>query len=191
VPAPVRIVRVLSASTRETVRVKRSRGARSRRRSAGRRQTAFGAPGQRPPATPVPAAELVAAAAGLRPLLAELAALSGGGQEWSLRVLRRNVELALLSPESLETAENQLDFIEELAEAAWDGSVRGLRQLAGGPGGAGAEARREAIAAELDELADRLCGQAESWQRHRSAFAEDPASDAGREADDPQPEHRL
>ncbi len=67
--------------------------------------------------TPVPRAELLTCAGELRGLMEELSELTGCGSAWTVRVLRRNVELALLSPESLDGAENQLDFIEELAEA--------------------------------------------------------------------------
>ncbi len=119
------------------------------------------------------AAELLAAAGRLRPLLDELAELTGAGQSWGLRVLRRNVEIALRSPETLATAENQLDFIEELAEAVWDDADPGFRRaLPAGPGPEetrAREERRQGIVADLGRLADDLCGTAEGWQRLLSA----------------------
>jgi hypothetical protein len=147
------------------------------------------------PPTPVAADELVAAANRLRPLLAELAELTGTGHAWGLRVLRRNVEIALLSPETLESAENQLDFIEELAEAVWDGGDPGFRlAIPAGPGPQETrtrEERRQAIVAQLDELADHLCRRAESWQdllarpggEHRPVGMDVPGN--------PQPGHRF
>ena len=141
------------------------------------------------------AADLVAAAGRLRPMLTELAALNGCGQAWSLRVLRRNVEIALLSPETLETAENQLDFIEELAEAVWDGSDPGIRLATASGGGAeelaAREARRQAIVAQLDELADGLCREAERWQQLFPPSGRDLAPDADDGDGNPQPAHRL
>src|SRR5215471_6913620 len=112
VRAPL-IVRVLSVSRAETWRVTRPRTQTIR----GHRSSP---PPPRP--TPVPPGELLDRANELQGLLEELAELTGCGAAWGMRVLRRNVELALLSPHTLGTADNQLDFIEELAEALWDGA---------------------------------------------------------------------
>jgi len=121
-------------------------------------------------------AELVAHAADLCALLRELAEMTGCENAWGLRVLRRNVELALASPETLERPENQMDFIEELAEAVWDGADPGFRYPvapAATPDGPRAhEERRQAIVARFDHLADHLCRQVERWQ----ALEPDPAA---------------
>jgi hypothetical protein len=169
--------------------VKRSRRGRSRAEpTAGRGPRPWAA--APPPTTPVAAADLHAEASTLRPLLAELAELAGSGPTWNLRVLRRNVEIALLSPETLRSAENQLDFIEELAEAVWDPSDPGLR--AGATAAPGApEARRRAILGHLDRLADRLCREAEEWQRRRAAAAGDGRPETAGPGDNPQSDHRL
>ena len=121
-----------------------------------------------PQSTPFPAAELVARAGEVRALLDELAELTGCENAWGLRVLRRNVELALASPETLNRSENQMDFIEELAEAVWDGADPGFRYAvtpAATPAGTHArEDRRQAIVDRFDQLADHLCKQVERWQ---------------------------
>lgn len=121
-----------------------------------------------PQPTPVPAAELVARAGDVRALLDELADLTGCKNAWGLRVLRRNVELALASPETLDRAENQMDFIEELAEAVWDGADSGFRYAvtpaATAAGTHAREQRRQAIVDCFDQLADHLCKQVERWQ---------------------------
>ncbi len=97
----------------------------------------------------------------------ELDGLTGCGSTWSMRVLRRNIELALLNPDTLCSAENQLDFIEELAEAAWDGAVQGGNWTAAEALTAqeriGREGRRRLILGRLDELTHGLCGAAEAW----------------------------
>ena len=125
------------------------------------------------PPTPVPPSELIAHAAEVRALLSELAELTGSENAWGLRVLRRNVELALTSPETLDRAENQMDFIEELTEAVWDGADSSFRYSARPAVTPEAtrvrEERREAVVARLDQLADQLCEQAEHWQALEAA----------------------
>jgi hypothetical protein len=147
------------------------------------------------PPTPVPAADLVAAANRLRPLLAELAQLTGAGHAWGLRVLRRNVEIALLNPETLETAENQLDFMEELVGAVWDGDDPGFRlAVPMGPDPETARAReerRQAIVAQLDELADHLCHQAEGWQGLFARPGGGSLDEGAGGSANPQPGHSL
>lgn len=165
-----RIVRVLSVSRPDTWRVTRSRKPRTPRGPAG------AAP---PPPTPVPPAHLVTRARELRGLVDELVELTGCGNAWGVRVLRRNVELALLGPDTLRSADNQLDFIEELAEALWDAADGGFRQTIP-PGGppeetAGRDERRRAVLARMDEIAQALCASAEAW-RGAVAGAEDGAA---------------
>ncbi|HXM57025.1 MAG TPA: hypothetical protein VOB72_16615 [Candidatus Dormibacteraeota bacterium] len=118
-------------------------------------------------ATPVPPAQLVACAGELHGLVAELVELTGGDSAWGVRVLRRNLELAQLGPETLESADNQLDFIEELAEAVWDPADRWLAQAVR-PGSTAEETcrreeRRRALAERLDEIAQSLCADAAAW----------------------------
>ena len=128
----------------------------------------------------------MACAREVRDLLDELAELSGCGNAWGLRVLRRNVELALASPVTLVSPENQMDFIEELAEAVWDGADSGFRYAvkpADTPAGAPAEApdgthtreeRRRDIVERFDRLAHDLCMRVEGWHELEAAAADVP-----------------
>jgi len=140
--------------------------------------------------TPVPAAELLASAGELRSLVDELSELTGCGMAWGVRVLRRNVELALLSPDTLDAADNQLDFIEELAEAVWDGADAGFRHAA--RDGATPdetvqrEARRRAMVERLDAMTHRLCAAGEAWRDAAMVAAETAPAEAGY----PQEDHR-
>jgi hypothetical protein len=116
----------------------------------------------------VPPAELADRARELQGLLEELDDLTACGGAWGMRVLRRNVELAVLSPHTLDVADNQLDFIEELAEAVWDGGDGGFRHaVAPSPTPdetAGREQRRRAVVGRLDDLTHQLCAAAEAWR---------------------------
>lgn len=111
---------------------------------------------------------MTAVAAELRDLVGTLVALTGSANAWGVRALRRNLELAQRCPTTLERAENQLDFIEELREAVWDTADPGLRH--GRPaGGTEAEAqasaaRRQAIVERLDRLVAELCRAVEDWR---------------------------
>lgn len=143
------------------------------------------------PPTPVPPSELLAHAGEVRALLGELAELTGSENAWGLRVVRRNVELALSNPETLDRAENQMDFIEELTEAVWDGTDSGFRYSAKPAVTPEAtrvrEERREAVVARLDQLTDQLCKRVEDWQAIE-------ATAAGASADQPplpQSEHMV
>jgi hypothetical protein len=98
----------------------------------------------------------------------ELVDLTGCGDAWGMRVLRRNVELARLSPETLASADNQLDFVEELVDAIWDPADAGFR-YAVRPGRTPDETcrrneRRRAIVERLDLLTEVLCRAVESWR---------------------------
>lgn len=185
-PRGGRIVRVMSASTSDTGRVERAKGRAEKHQTRRPRPSAALQPeaetrpvaGLAAPPTPLPPSELVAHAHEVRALLDELAALTGSENAWGLRVLRRNVELAVMSPETLDRAENQMDFIEELAEAIWDGADSGFRYAvkpAATPEGTRVrEQRREAIVARFDRLADQLCKQVEHWQAFEGAAAGAP-----------------
>jgi hypothetical protein len=127
----------------------------------------------------------------LRGLVDELVELTGCGNAWVVRVLRRNVELALLNPDTLRSADNQLDFIEELAEALWDPNDGGCRQAVR-PGAtpeetAARDERRRAALARMDGIAQALCADAEAWRHALVAAAESPAETAGY----PQDAHRF
>ena len=158
------IVRSVSVPRADTGHVDRAR--RRRAKHSEHRTT-----------TPVPVSELIASAAEVRSLLKELAELTGCENAWGLRVLRRNVELALLSPETLEGPENQIDFIEELAEAVWDGADSGFRYAVRPAPTADStharEERRRAIVERFDHLTDRLCSQVEVWQARQAAATEE------------------
>jgi hypothetical protein len=138
----------------------------------------------------VPPSELLDCARELRGLVDELADLTGCGGVWGMRVLRRNVELALLSPHTLGVADNQLDFIEELTEAVWDGGDGGFRHALAPSSTpdetALREQRRRAVVGRLDDLAHHLCAAAEAWRDLVVAAAE--AARAG--AANPQEDHR-
>ena len=120
---------------------------------------------------PLPPEELLQEVRQLRGLLDQLVGLSAPGEAWRLQPLRRNVELALERPETLLTAENQLDFIEELTEALWQ---EPLDELGAGtrPGSSWEEnVRREELRRSvwdrLDASAERLCERVERWHLAR------------------------
>jgi hypothetical protein len=117
---------------------------------------------------PIPAADLLARTAELRTLLEALVEASDSARTWALDGLRRSVELALRHPESLTRAENQVDFVEQIAEAVWDAADPGFR-YPGEPGPTweltlAREERRRAVVARLDEIARELC---EAVERRR------------------------
>lgn len=122
-------------------------------------------------ATPIPPASLVKHVQRLGELLEDLAQLQPGLPP-SLETLKRNVLLALDRPESLESPENQLDFVEEFAEALWEDP---FPDLLGHPGISwqGAEetldsARLEASWEQLESISEHLCGVVERWHRRRA-----------------------
>jgi len=178
-----RIVRFLSVSRSETWRVTRSTKQTTRTHQA--------APPLPLRPTPVPPAQLLDCARELRGLLEELADLTGCGAAWGVRVLRRNVALALLSPDTLDGADNQLDFIEELAEAVWDGCDGGFRHAVAPcetlEETVRREQRRRAVVGRLDDMAHFLCAAAEAWRDAVVVTAE--AARAG--VANPQEEHSF
>jgi hypothetical protein len=167
-----RTVRLVSALTAETARVSR----RPTRRTGW---PPTPPPPAARPATPLPPADLLAAARELRDLLGALTTLTGSVDAWGMRVLRRNVELALRWPATLERADNQLDFVEELAQALWDPGDSAFRHAARRVPSAvetqAMEAHRRAVLERLDGLAADLCARVEGW-------LPPGAGDPGREA---------
>lgn len=177
-----RIVRIMSAPSRETAHVTRANGRAGRTRRGVPREKASAGRSAPPPPTPVLPEELTACAREVRDLLDELAELSGCGNAWGLRVLRRNVELALASPVTLASSENQLDFIEELAEAVWDGADSGFRyavKKADTPPETPdvtrtREERRRGIVERFDRLAHDFCLRVERWHELEAAASDAP-----------------
>ena len=178
-----RIVRLMSVSRPDTWRVTRARKNYHRPTTAeAERSPARLAPTSAPPAptTPVPPAELLAAIGELESLLDELDDLTGCGSTWAMRMLRRNVAVALRRPDSLESEINQLDFVEELAEAVWDGGDAAFRhavRTAATPDEtpdetARREDRRRAVVERLDQLAHRFCAAGEAWAERTAAAAD-------------------
>jgi hypothetical protein len=120
----------------------------------------------RPPVPPTPLSPpfLLGEVRRIRNLLEELARFCDPGLPPGLEAFQRDVELALGRPESLDSAQNQLDFIEELASAVWEeplltghGDLDSLD--ASGP---------QAHCDQLDRLSEFLCREAESWHRRRT-----------------------
>ena len=132
-------------------------------------------PGRQPGgrSTPFATEELLEEARQLQRWLDEIAALSASGLPWGLRQQLRNVELALRRPETLASLDNQLDFVEELAEAVWQPQLELATAAPDEPAGQG-ESNREASARQrraealwerLDACAERLCERVERWHR--------------------------
>jgi hypothetical protein len=151
-----RIVRLASVSKLETGRVNRvTTHSLSVVRPSG-------------PHLPIPVAELLARVAELRTLLESRGAARGTAGTGAQDGLRRSVALALRQPATLTSAENQLDLVEEVADAVWDGADPGFR-YPGKPGPTweltlAREERRRAVVARLDEIARELC---EAVERRR------------------------
>jgi len=111
----------------------------------------------------------------LRELLDGLVPLLRLGLPPGFQELARNVSLALERPDSLESPDNQLDFVEEFAETLWGESLPDLFGEAG-PSGSPAEralsrSRLEASWEQLDGLSQRLCTDVESWHRRCAVVA--------------------
>jgi hypothetical protein len=125
--------------------------------------------------TPVPPPVLLGEVLRLRSLLDGLEPLLDLGLPPGLEALRGYIELALDRPESLETAENQLDFIEQLVEAVWEEPAASVTSNPERASAAGWEpSRRHPVAGsweQLEQLSEHLCRDAESWHRRRTASA--------------------
>jgi hypothetical protein len=136
--------------------------------------------------------ELIACAAEVRGLIDELVTLTGADHAWGVRTLRRNTEIALRNPKTLERPENQMDFVEEMAEAVWGAAEPGFRSALGT--GVPTEQiqldreRLQAIMDRLDGLAVLLCGKVTDWRRQVSAAAGETPRSAARS---PQASHWI
>lgn len=111
----------------------------------------------------------------LRELLDGLVPLFRLGLPPGFQELARNVNLALERPDSVESPDNQLDFVEEFAEALWGEPFPDLFGEAG-PSRSLAEralsrSRLEASWDQLDGLSQHLCTNVESWHRRRAVAA--------------------
>jgi hypothetical protein len=126
-------------------------------------------------APPIPPTTLLQQVQRLRELLDGLVPLLSLGLPPRFRELARNVNLALERPDSLESPDNQLDFVEEVVEALWAEPFPDLLDE-GGPSGSLAErtlsqSRLEASWEQLDGLSQHLCTDVESWHRRRALAA--------------------
>jgi hypothetical protein len=128
-----------------------------------------------PLAPPLGPAILLGEIRQLRRLLGELAQLLPLGLPPGLEAVRRDAELALARPDWLESADNQLDLIEEFATAVW-GERPGLSLASWAvlepPAGNLIQDSWE----KLDRLTEGLCRDAERWHRgqslsHRARFS--------------------
>lgn len=123
--------------------------------------------------------ELLAEVRHLGALLDGVADLSRSGMPWTLPwtlvPVRRNVQLALRRPETLASVENQLDFVEELAEAAWQQPLPDLGAGCGGRASWDETSAQQRLAESfwerLDAAAERLCERVERWHRRRESVA--------------------
>jgi hypothetical protein len=121
---------------------------------------------------PIPPATLVKQVQRLGELLDDLVPMLQPGLAPGFEILKRNVRLALERPESLESPENQLDFVEEFAEALWGEPFPDLLGDAGsswtGVEKALDRARLEASWEQLESISEHLCGDVERWHRKRA-----------------------
>ena len=122
---------------------------------------------------PLPPDELLQEVRQLHALLDQLVGLSAPGEAWRLQPLRRNVDLALERPETLLTADNQLDFIEELTEALWqepmDEPGASCRPGSTWEENLRREELRRSVWDRLDASAELLCERVERWHVARVA----------------------
>lgn len=115
-------------------------------------------------------------------LLDELRSLSAVGAVWGLQPLTENVQLALRRPQTLSSVDNQLDFIEELVDAAWREPPLELLD----PTGARRPDLVESIWESLGATAERLCERVDRWRRKQTGLAAGPGvRDPGGERSSP------
>ena len=120
------------------------------------------------PATPVPPRDLVRHVKELRALLDEIFGLTEARGLWAVRTLSHHVDLALLSPTTLISSQNQLDFVNEALVAIWEAtevSFGGLRPATSWEEAGSRQQRLDALRGRLEGIADQLCEQLETWHR--------------------------
>jgi len=123
------------------------------------------------PATPVPPRDLVRHVKELRALLDEIFGLTEARGLWAVRTLSHHVDLALLSPTTLISSQNQLDFVDEALVAIWEAtevSFGGLRPAPSWEEASRRQQRLDALRGRFEDIADQLSEQLESWHRRRS-----------------------
>jgi hypothetical protein len=122
--------------------------------------------------TPIPRRELLRLVEELRALLDELRTLADAGHLWGLRALSADLDRALAGPVALGHAQNQLDLVETLTDAAWEAREGGMGRVRAdaGSGGQEQERRLEAVRSRLEEIADQLAQRVDTWQRRRTAL---------------------
>lgn len=119
---------------------------------------------------PFASEELLHEAKQVAKLLDELGGVSALEMVWGLVPLTENIQLALRRPRTLDSADNQLDFIEELAEAVWREPPLELF----GPAGARRPDLVESIWERLGTCAERLCERVDRWSRKQTGLAAGP-----------------
>ena len=136
-----------------------------------------------PGPTPLPRDVLLAHADEVRDLVDELAPLTRADHTWGVRTLRRNTEIALRNPRTLESPENQMDFIEELAESVWAGAEPGDPHVVRRgeiPRQVQADVvRLHQLQDRLDQMAVLLCEHVVRWRRQACAAAGEGPRSAG------------
>ena len=87
---------------------------------------------------------------------------------WAVRTLSHHVDLALLSPTTLISSQNQLDFVNEALVAIWEAtevSFGGLRPATSWEEAGSRQQRLDTLRGRLEGIADQLCEQLETWHR--------------------------
>ena len=123
------------------------------------------------PATPVPPLDLVRQLKELRALLDEIFALTEARALWAVRTLSHHLDLALVAPTALISAQNQLDLVDEVLDAVWEAAEVGFGGLRAAPSWEETgrrQQRLDALRGRLEGIADEMCEQLESWHRQRS-----------------------
>ena len=123
------------------------------------------------PATPIPPLDLVRQIKELRALLDEIFGLTEARGLWAVRTLSHHLDLALNSPASLISAQNQVDFVDAVLDAIWEAADVGFGGLRPAPNLAEAghrQQRLDSLSDRIEGITDQLCEQLESWHRRRS-----------------------
>jgi len=123
------------------------------------------------PATPVPPLDLVRQLKELRALLDEIFGLSEARALWALRTLSQHLDLALITPGALISAQNQLDLVDEVLDAVWEAAelgFGGLRPASSWEETGRRQHRLDTLRLRIEGIADQMSEHLESWHRRRS-----------------------